>query len=85
MSLNTSKTEIIIFRPKQKQITKLLNFRISGENINTCSKVRHLGVVFEEHLDWNLHISSLKWKLNRSIGIFSKIRQYVGKFLLNTE
>ena len=35
-SLNTSKTEIIIFRPKQKQMTKHLNFRISGQKINTC-------------------------------------------------
>ena len=31
ISLNTSKTEIIIFRPRKKQITKHLNFRISGQ------------------------------------------------------
>ena len=51
ISLNTSKTEIIIFRPKQKQITKHLNFRISGQTINTCSKVRYLGIILEQHLD----------------------------------
>ena len=84
ISLNTSKTEIIIFRPKQKQITKHLNFRISGQKINTCSKVRYLGVILEEHLDWNLHINSLKHKINRAIGILSRIRHYVPKFLLNT-
>ena len=38
----------------------------------------------EEHLDWNLHINLLKCKLNRAIGILSKIRHYVPKFLLNT-
>ena len=38
----------------------------------------------EEHLGWNLHINSLKRKLNRAIKIFSKIRQYVRTFLLNT-
>ena len=84
ISLNTSKTEIIIFRPKQKQITKPLNFRISGQKINTCSKVRYLSIILEEHLDWNLHINSLKCKLNRAIGILSKIQHYVPKFLLNT-
>ena len=73
ISLNTSKTEIVIFRPKQKQITKHLNFRISGQKINTRSKVRYLDIILEEHLDWNLHINSLKHKLNRAIGIFSKI------------
>ena len=66
ISLNTSKTEIIIFRPKQKQITKHLNFRISGQKINTCSKVRYLSVILEEHLDCNLH-NSLKHKLNTAI------------------
>ena len=73
ISLNTSKTGIIIFRPKQKQIKKHLNFRISRQKIDTCSKVRCLGVILEEHLDWNLHINSLKHKLNRAIGILSKI------------
>ena len=31
ISVNTSKNEILIFRPKGKSITKHLNFRISGE------------------------------------------------------
>ena len=83
ISLHTSKTEIIIFRPKQKQITKHLSFRISGQKI-TCSKVRYLEIIFEEHLDWNLDINSLKCKLNRAIGILSKIQHSVPKFLLKT-
>ena len=72
ISLNTSKTEFIIFGPKQKQMKKHLNFRISGEKINTCSKVRYLGVILEEHLDWNLHINSLKHKLKACIRYFFK-------------
>ena len=31
ISLNTNKTELTIFRPKNKSITKHLNFRISGQ------------------------------------------------------
>ena len=65
ISLNTSKTEIIFFRPKQNQITKHLNFRKSRQKIDTCSKARCLGVILEEHLDWNLHINSLKHKLKQ--------------------
>ena len=38
----------------------------------------------EEYFDWNLHINSLKCKLNRAIGILSKIRHYIPKFVLNT-
>ena len=65
-------------------MTKHLNFRISGQKINTSSKVRYLGIILEEHLDWNLHINSLKCKLNRAIGILSKIQHYVPKLFLNT-
>ena len=84
ISLNTSKTEIIIFRPTQKQIAKHLNFRINRQKIYTYSEARYLGVVLEEHLNWNLHMNLLKCKCNSVIEILSKIRHCEPKFLLNT-
>ena len=84
ISLNTSKTEIIIFRPKRKTIGKSLNFRISGQKINISKTVKYLGVILEEHLEWNVYINNLILKLNRAIGLLSKIRHYVPKFLLRT-
>ena len=33
ISLNVDKTEMIIFQPKEKDITKKLNFRIAGQQI----------------------------------------------------
>ena len=47
-------------------------------------KVRYLSIILQEHLHLNLHINSLKHKLNRAIEILSKIRHYVPQFLLNT-
>ena len=45
ISLNASKTEIILFRPKsQSNITKHLNFRISGQYIGRISEVKYLGL-----------------------------------------
>ena len=82
--LNTSKTEIIIFRPKNKTITKHLNFRIGGQKIKLCNKVKYLGIFLEEHLEWNTHINILSARLNRAVGLLSKIRHYVPKFLLRT-
>ena len=35
LSLNTSKTKIIIFRNRLQQINKKLNFRVSREKINS--------------------------------------------------
>ena len=84
ISLNTSKTEIIIFRPKHKIITKHLNFRISGEKINLSTIVKYLGVILHEHLEWQEYINSLLIKLSRVTDLLSKIRHYVLKFLLKT-
>ena len=84
ISLNTSKTEIIIFRKKNKAITKHLDFRIGGQRIEVSNKVKYLGIILQEHLEWNIHINNLSNKLNRAIGLLSKIRHYVPKFLLRT-
>ena len=84
ISLNTSKTEILLFRPKGKTITKHLNFRISGERIKTSTTVKYLGVLLHEHLNWQPHIDSLVTKLSRAAGLLSKIRYYVPKYLLRT-
>ena len=73
ISLNTSKTEILIFRPKGKSSTKHLNFRIIGEKINTSSTVNYFGVLLHENLQWQTHIESLITKLSRAVGLLSKI------------
>ena len=84
INLNASKTEIIIFRPKNKQITKHLNVRISGQKINTCRNVKYLGVMLEENLDWSLHLNALNLKLNKVFDLLCKIKHYVPTFSLKT-
>ena len=85
ISLNASKTEIIIFRPRSKiNMTKHLNFRISGQHIKRTSEVKYLGILFDETLSWNTHLLQLTKKLNRAIGLLSKIRHYSSPDLLKT-
>ena len=83
-SLNTTKTEIIIFCAKNKSITKHLNCRISGQKVEACPKVKYLGVMLQEHLEWNTHTNNLNTKLNRAIILLAKIRHYIPKFLPRT-
>ena len=85
ISLNTSKTKTILFRPKSKRnIRKHLNFRISGQYIPRKTQVEYLGLTINEHLDWDLHFTQLKKKLNRGIGLLAKIRHFTPKHLLTT-
>ena len=82
LSLNTSKTELVIFKSRNKTITKNLNFRISGQKIQPTSQVKYIGVTLQDNLHWATHLGNLRKKLSHSIGLLSNIRHYVLKHLL---
>ena len=84
LSLNAGKTEIIIFKNKKQEITKHLNFRISGQKINPITSIEYLGVFLNDSLSWDTHLNNLIPKLNRAIGLLAKIRHYTPKYLLKT-
>ena len=46
LSLNTSKIEHVIFKSRNKTITKNLNFHISSQKIQPTSQVKYLGVSY---------------------------------------
>ena len=50
LSLNTSKTEIVLFKTRNKIITKRLNFRISGQKIELSKSVKYLGIIQQDDL-----------------------------------
>ena len=59
LSLNAGKAEIIIFKNKKQEITKHLNFRISGQKINPTTTVKYLGVFLNDSLSWDTHLNNL--------------------------
>ena len=79
-----SKTEIILFKPRNKKITKQLNFCVSGQKIKQSSQVRYLGVILQDDMQWDAHITNLEKKLSHSIDLLSKIRHYAPMHLLQT-
>ena len=70
--MNASKTEIILFRPKTKTITKHLNFRISGQKVNIVKQTKYLGIYLDEYLKWN------------SFDLLAKLRYFTNRDLLRT-
>ena len=52
-SLNASKTEIVLFKLRNKKITKYFNFRDIGQKIKKSSEVRYLGVILQDDLHWD--------------------------------
>ena len=73
LSLNKKKTELLIFRSTKLKINSF-KFKLDGKRLVPTKSVKYLGVLLDEHLHWNEQISQVKMKLNRAIGILSKLR-----------
>ena len=75
LSLNTGKTEFLVFRPPRsndERITLSLNRKTLFES----SKIKYLGLLLDGKIDWKAHVTELIKKLSRSIGIISKIKPF---------
>ena len=65
----------MIFRTKKLKIDNSFKFKLDGKRPVPTKSVKYPGVLpDEEHLHWNEQISQVKMKLNRAIGILSKLR-----------
>ena len=84
IALNASKTKVVIFRSPKKNMTRKLNFRISGQKINIKHSAKYLGLVIDEWLKWKEHYDILRAKLERSTGLLAKLRYFVSQNLLRT-
>ena len=63
----------MIFRSTKLKINSF-KFKLDGKRLVPTKSVKYLGVLLDEHLHWNEQISQVKMKLNRAIGILSKLR-----------
>ena len=84
IALNVNKTGIVIFQSPRKQITKKINFRLTGQKIRQKTCTKYLGVLLDEHLLFKDHINTLKQKLNRANGIMAKLRYHLPFDILKT-
>ena len=77
ISLNSSKTELLIFRHPSKQINYELKLRINGRRLYPSDFVKYLGIIIDSHLKWNYHTDFIAPKLTRALGMLTKIRYFV--------
>ena len=77
ISLNTNKTEYILFRHKQKSINFTLKLKLNGKKLYSSSYIKYLGIFLDENLNWKKHVSVLSSKLRRANGALAKLRHFV--------
>ena len=72
LSVNTNKSNYIVFKPRQRRQLLDLNLEINKCSMNQVSEVVFLGVILDEHLSWKPHISHIARKISKSIGVIFK-------------
>ena len=64
ISLNASKTELLLFRHPKKIINYNLKVKLNGKLLRPCNWVKYLGMYIDSNLNWNFNTNVLAAKLS---------------------
>ena len=76
ISLNKTKTELIIFRKPRDKIPDIV-IKLSGHKLTPTNSIKYLGIFLDDTLSGKSHIESLLPKLERANAMLTKVRHYV--------
>ena len=79
ISLNCSKTEVIIFQSNKSNENFKYKIKINGHRIIPSDNIKYLGIYLDDNLSGQKHCKILGGKLNRANGMLCKVRHYVPK------
>ena len=74
LSLNATKTELVIFRSKWRKLDREIIIKLNGIRLTPTDNIKYLGMHLDKHLSWDHHIHKLSNTLSRANGILSKLR-----------
>lgn len=77
LSLNCAKTQYMVFTNSAKKNKNQV--KVNGDVIEKVSCTKFLGVKIDDKLSWKEHIVFLNGKMNKSIGILSKVKHVFNK------
>ena len=81
IAINSDKTKFILFSYR-----KSLNFtpliRIGNSIIRSSNKIKFLGIFVDNNLKFNFHSNYISTKISKSIGILSKLKNYLPSEIL---
>ena len=77
LSLNLTKTNFMIFYPRQKKVNVNVPLTLENTVIKQVMETKFLGVLIDQHLSWKSHIDFVSKKISKSVGIIAKARFYL--------
>ena len=81
ISLNSSKTELIVFRKKGVPMPNL-KLKLNGVELKPKHEIKYLGITIDEHLTFKSHINIMNAKLKRANNLLALSRHYLPNNLL---
>ena len=82
ISVNVSKTELIMFKPRMKKVDFDLKLKLNGKRLYPTKSVKYLGIKIDESLTWNENIIYIAIKLDRANAMLYKVREFVNTRVL---
>jgi hypothetical protein len=82
LSLNLSKTHVMIFGKKETNADNSFVTRIEGTVIEVVNQTKFLGIILDNALFWKQHLSYLSTKIAKSMDILSRARPFLDKSTL---
>ena len=73
LTLNVNKTQMIMLSRK-KILTPQNEVILRNEVVQRGNKVKFLGMIVDQHLNWKKHISMISQKISKSCDIIYRIR-----------
>ena len=83
LSLNATKTNYILFRPKNKKISSDYDLYINNVKLSHVTNTNFLGVQIDEFLNWDLHCNKLIKKLSSSLYMLNSTKNLIPTHVLN--
>ena len=75
LCLNVSKTHFVVFRPGRSSLTTNQVLYLNQSPVNQEFRTKFLGVIMDSRLKWVDHISYIRKKLSKNVGILNKLRK----------
>ena len=80
LSVNIKEAHYMMFhRTRIKSKATEDRVHLCGNNLVSVSNTKFLGVIIDSKLNWSDHITYIKNKIYKSIGILTKIRRFLNK------
>ena len=79
ISLNSAKTEMIVFQKPGSRLNWNWNIRLNGYKLRLSDQIKYLGIYLDKYLNGHYQSKLVMQKLVRALGMLSKVRYYVQK------